>query len=302
MEALIHHFKLVTEGFRVPPGEVYYPIESPRGELGCFVRSDGSSKPARVHMRDPSFVNLQATRADGARALYIADLIATLAMLDPIARRDRSLMAIDPTRSSATARLARPRLGRGRRPDEGPGGRPRPRHDAGARRRCARRSRRAWRSTPTAARRRSRRCTPSSACTAGARRGRSSRPPCVMRADARVPDRRWRPSTTCSRRARRAATTSTCARTSRARCAAPTRCSRRSQEPRRRPGLQHPRVRVPRRVRHRADGVGRRRYVGPLELGEVPRRSSSRSDAARSRCPDKQLARRKPVDPGATLR
>ena len=66
MEALIHHFKLVTEGFRVPPGEVYYPIESPRGELGCFVRSDGSSKPARVHMRDPSFVNLQAFDADGA--------------------------------------------------------------------------------------------------------------------------------------------------------------------------------------------------------------------------------------------
>jgi len=83
MEALIHHFKLVTEGFRVPPGEVYFPIESPRGELGCFVRSDGSSKPARVHMRDPSFVNLQAFShmAEGA---YIADLIATLAMLDPI--------------------------------------------------------------------------------------------------------------------------------------------------------------------------------------------------------------------------
>jgi NADH-quinone oxidoreductase subunit D len=83
MEALIHHFKLVTEGFRVPPGEVYYPIESPRGELGCFVRSDGSSKPARVHMRDPSFVNLQAI-APMARNSYIADLIATLAMLDPI--------------------------------------------------------------------------------------------------------------------------------------------------------------------------------------------------------------------------
>jgi hypothetical protein len=83
MEALIHHFKLVTEGFRVPPGEAYYPIESPRGELGCFVRADGSSKPARVHMRDPSFVNLQAMKPmvqDG----YIADLIATLAMLDPI--------------------------------------------------------------------------------------------------------------------------------------------------------------------------------------------------------------------------
>ena len=83
MEALIHHFKLVTEGYRVPPGEVYHPIESPRGELACFVRSDGSSKPARVHMRDPSFVNLQAFRkmAEGS---YIADLIATLAMLDPI--------------------------------------------------------------------------------------------------------------------------------------------------------------------------------------------------------------------------
>jgi NADH-quinone oxidoreductase subunit D len=83
MEALIHHFKLVTEGFRVPPGEVYYPIESTRGELACFVRSDGSSKPARVHMRDPSFVNLQAT-APMVKDSYIADLIATLAMLDPI--------------------------------------------------------------------------------------------------------------------------------------------------------------------------------------------------------------------------
>jgi NADH-quinone oxidoreductase subunit D len=83
MEALIHHFKLVTEGFRVPPGEVYYPIEAPRGEMGCFVRSDGSSKPARVHMRDPSFVNLQSFPAM-AKDSYIADLIATLAMLDPI--------------------------------------------------------------------------------------------------------------------------------------------------------------------------------------------------------------------------
>jgi NADH-quinone oxidoreductase subunit D len=83
MEALIHHFKLVTEGFRVPPGEVYEPIESPRGELGCYVRSDGSSKPARVHMRDPSFVNLQAL-AHMVKGSYIADLIATVAMLDPI--------------------------------------------------------------------------------------------------------------------------------------------------------------------------------------------------------------------------
>ena len=83
MEALIHHFKLVTEGFRVPPGESYYAIESPRGELGCFVRADGSAKPARVHMRDPSFANLQALMPM-VRDGYIADLIATLAMLDPI--------------------------------------------------------------------------------------------------------------------------------------------------------------------------------------------------------------------------
>jgi NADH-quinone oxidoreductase subunit D len=83
MEALIHHFKLVTEGFRVPTGEVYNAIEGPRGELGCFVRSDGSSKPARVHMRDSSFVNLQAL-SKMAEGSYIADMIATLAMLDPI--------------------------------------------------------------------------------------------------------------------------------------------------------------------------------------------------------------------------
>jgi NADH-quinone oxidoreductase subunit D len=83
MEALIHHFKLVTEGFRVPEGEAYYPIEGPRGEYGVFVRADGSSKPARVHMRDPSFVNLQAFKPM-VQDLYIADLIATLAMLDPI--------------------------------------------------------------------------------------------------------------------------------------------------------------------------------------------------------------------------
>ena len=83
MEALIHHFKLVTEGFRVPPGEAYSPIESPRGELGCFVVSDGSAKPARVHMRDPSFVNLQALQRMGEGSL-IADFIACIAMLDPI--------------------------------------------------------------------------------------------------------------------------------------------------------------------------------------------------------------------------
>jgi NADH-quinone oxidoreductase subunit D len=83
MEALIHHFKLVTEGFRVPPGEAYYAVEGPRGELGCFVLADGSAKPARVHIRDPSFVNLQALR-DMSLDGYIADLIQNLAMLDPI--------------------------------------------------------------------------------------------------------------------------------------------------------------------------------------------------------------------------
>ena len=83
MEALIHHFKLVTEGFRVPPGESHYSIESPRGELGCFVVADGSAKPARVHFRDPSFVNLQALREMSVGG-YVADMIQNLAMLDPI--------------------------------------------------------------------------------------------------------------------------------------------------------------------------------------------------------------------------
>jgi NADH-quinone oxidoreductase subunit D len=83
MEACIHHFKLVTEGFRVPPGESYYAIESPRGELGCFVVADGSAKPARVHIRDPSFVNLQALREMSVGG-YVADMIQNLAMLDPI--------------------------------------------------------------------------------------------------------------------------------------------------------------------------------------------------------------------------
>src|SRR4029450_10194683 len=83
MEALIHHFKLVTEGFRVPPGETYVAIESPRGELGCYVLADGSAKPARVHMRDPSFVNLQAL-PEMARDHLLADFITCVAMLDPI--------------------------------------------------------------------------------------------------------------------------------------------------------------------------------------------------------------------------
>jgi NADH-quinone oxidoreductase subunit D len=83
MESLIHHFKLVTEGFRVPAGQAYSAVESPRGELGAHVVSDGSTRPYRVHLRDPSFINLQATPvlAIGGQ---IADVIASVASLDPV--------------------------------------------------------------------------------------------------------------------------------------------------------------------------------------------------------------------------
>ncbi|MGH3737769.1 MAG: NADH-quinone oxidoreductase subunit D [Micromonosporaceae bacterium] len=83
MEALIHHFKLVTEGFRVPAGQVYVPIEAPRGELGLHVVSDGGTRPYRVHMREPSFINLQALPALSEGGL-IADVIAGGASLDPV--------------------------------------------------------------------------------------------------------------------------------------------------------------------------------------------------------------------------
>ena len=83
MEALIHHFKLVTEGFQVPAGQVYSAVESPRGELGVHIVSDGSTKPYRVHYRDPSFTNLQAVAAmcEGGQ---IADVIAAVASIDPV--------------------------------------------------------------------------------------------------------------------------------------------------------------------------------------------------------------------------
>jgi NADH-quinone oxidoreductase subunit D len=83
MEALIHHFKLVTEGFRVPAGEVYVPIESPRGELGYHVVSTGGTKPWRVHTRDPSFTNLQAM-PHMVRGALIADVVASVASIDPV--------------------------------------------------------------------------------------------------------------------------------------------------------------------------------------------------------------------------
>jgi NADH-quinone oxidoreductase subunit D len=83
MESLIHHFKLVTEGYRVPEGEVYVTVESPRGELGCYVVSDGGPKPWRVKFRAPSFVALQATATVVHEAL-IADMISIVASLDTV--------------------------------------------------------------------------------------------------------------------------------------------------------------------------------------------------------------------------
>ena len=83
MEALIHHFKLFTEGFKVPPGETYVAVEGPRGELGCYIVSDGSAKPYRMHTRAPSFYNLQGLPIAMADSL-VADTIATIASMDPV--------------------------------------------------------------------------------------------------------------------------------------------------------------------------------------------------------------------------
>jgi NADH-quinone oxidoreductase subunit D len=83
MEALIHHFKLVTEGFVVPPGQAYVAVESPRGELAYHLVSDGGTRPLRVHIRDPSFVNLQSMPAMSEGGL-VADVIAAVASIDPV--------------------------------------------------------------------------------------------------------------------------------------------------------------------------------------------------------------------------
>jgi NADH-quinone oxidoreductase subunit D len=83
MEALIHHFKLVTEGFRVPPGQAYVPIESPRGELGASLVSDGGTRPFRAHFMDPSFANLQALPAMVEGGM-VADVIVAIASIDPV--------------------------------------------------------------------------------------------------------------------------------------------------------------------------------------------------------------------------
>ncbi len=83
MEALIHHFKLFTEGFKVPAGETYAAVESPRGEIGCYIVSDSSSKPLRMHVRGPSFYNLQ-TMVPMMKDRYFADAVAVISSVDPI--------------------------------------------------------------------------------------------------------------------------------------------------------------------------------------------------------------------------
>lgn len=83
MEALIHHFKIFTEGFKVPEGEIYVAVESPRGELGCYLVSDGGPKPYRMHIRGPSFVNLQAMPHMMANG-FLADAVAVIASVDPV--------------------------------------------------------------------------------------------------------------------------------------------------------------------------------------------------------------------------
>jgi NADH-quinone oxidoreductase subunit D len=83
MEAVIHHFKLSTQGYTVPAGEAYAAVESPRGELGAYAVSDGGTSPYRLHVREPSFVNLQSL-GPMARGGMVADLIASIASVDPI--------------------------------------------------------------------------------------------------------------------------------------------------------------------------------------------------------------------------
>jgi NADH-quinone oxidoreductase subunit D len=83
MEALINHFKLVTQGFTVPAGQVYVPVESPRGELGYALTSTGTNKPYRIHVRDPSFVNLQAADVM-SRGHMVSDVVVVVASLDPV--------------------------------------------------------------------------------------------------------------------------------------------------------------------------------------------------------------------------
>ncbi|HBC46338.1 MAG TPA: NADH-quinone oxidoreductase subunit D, partial [candidate division Zixibacteria bacterium] len=81
MEQLIHHFKLVVHGFQPPVGDVYFPIESPKGEIGCYLVSDGTKKPYRVHFRPPSFINISAFNKLVAGRM-VADVVACIGSLD----------------------------------------------------------------------------------------------------------------------------------------------------------------------------------------------------------------------------
>ena len=83
IEALIHHFKLISNGFKDPTGEVYSSIEAPKGELGFYIVSDGSERPFRVKIRAPSFVNLQSVDPM-SRGAYFADVVAVISSLDPV--------------------------------------------------------------------------------------------------------------------------------------------------------------------------------------------------------------------------
>ena len=105
MEALIHHFKLVTEGIRVPAGQVYVAVESPRGELGVHMVSDGGTRPYRVHYRDPSFTNLQAVAAMCEGGM-VADAIAAVASIDPVMGGVDRLSACAKRRWHVTCRTA----------------------------------------------------------------------------------------------------------------------------------------------------------------------------------------------------
>ena len=134
MEALIHHFKLVTEGFRVPAGQVYTAVESPRGELGCHAVSDGGTRPYRAHFRDPSFTNLQAVAAM-AEGGMVADVIPGRGQHRPSDGRGGPVMALSqevrarlertPHRSSAAIRVA-VGAAAAAAPDAGRGGLPHP--------------------------------------------------------------------------------------------------------------------------------------------------------------------------------
>ncbi len=83
MEALIHHFKIVSEGFRVPPGDVYQSVEGPRGELGYYIVSNGDNRPCRVRTRPPSCITCKCSKASRP-ANFIADMVVMIGSLDPV--------------------------------------------------------------------------------------------------------------------------------------------------------------------------------------------------------------------------